>query len=589
MAYRSNISHRIDRSGGASIRNWESASGQAADTMKSDVALEMGWGRLVFGHTYRSTEELAETLLAERDGERDIALYIRDPHVLLSLAPADLFLDPSHTFRLWEYNYRPAIELNKQVVIRRLESKEDAREANRIWASRNMVESDPDFLLDEHAKKLRTYLVAETPDHDGLIGVVVGVDHTEAFNDPENGTSLWCLAVDPLSSVPGIGEALVRQLVEHYFARGREFVDLSVMHDNVHAIALYEKLGYQRVPVFCVKRKNPINENLFLASQPGADLNPYARIIVDEARRRGVSVEVIDGEFGYFRLTLGGRSITCRESLTELTSAIAFCRCDDKRLTHRVLKAAGIKVPAQTDADNAEVNHEFLERYERVVVKPARGEQGTGVFVDLMDRKELDSAVEAASALCSDVIIESFVEGHDVRVIVIGTEVVAAAVRRPPSITGNGELTVRQLLEKYNRRRMSATGGESSVPFDSETERCIRLAGFNMDSILPDGKTISARKTANLHTGGTIHDITPQLHPELRAAAVNAAGALGIPVTGLDLAVPDLDGPDYAVIEANERPGLANHEPQPTAERFVDLLFPETATAETALAGSENK
>ena len=32
--------------------------------------------------------------------------------------------------------------------------------------------------------------------------------------------------------------------------------------------------------------------------------------------------------------------------------------------------------------------------------------------------------------------------------------------------------------------------------------------------------------------------------------------------------------PDYAFIEANERPGLANHEPQPTAERFVDLLFP---------------
>ena len=31
---------------------------------------------------------------------------------------------------------------------------------------------------------------------------------------------------------------------------------------------------------------------------------------------------------------------------------------------------------------------------------------------------------------------------------------------------------------------------------------------------------------------------------------------------------------DYRFIEANERPGLANHEPQPTAERFVDLLFP---------------
>jgi hypothetical protein len=30
------------------------------------------------------------------------------------------------------------------------------------------------------------------------------------------------------------------------------------------------------------------------------------------------------------------------------------------------------------------------------------------------------------------------------------------------------------------------------------------------------------------------------------------------------------------VIEANERPGLANHEPQPTAQAFVDLLFPST-------------
>jgi D-alanine-D-alanine ligase-like ATP-grasp enzyme len=175
------------------------------------------------------------------------------------------------------------------------------------------------------------------------------------------------------------------------------------------------------------------------------------------------------------------------------------------------------------------------------------------------------------------VIIESYVEGDDVRIIVIGSEVVAAAVRKPARITGTGEHTVKELLEKYNRRRMAATGGESQVPLDAETERCVRLAGYEMDTVLPAGETLTARKTANLHTGGTIHDITPNLHPELRAAAVNAAAAIGIPVTGLDLAVPDLEGSDYAVIEANERPGLANHEPQPTAERFVDLLFPETA------------
>ena len=60
------------------------------------------------------------------------------------------------------------------------------------------------------------------------------------------------------------------------------------------------------------------------------------------------------------------------------------------------------------------------------------------------------------------------------------------------------------------------------------------------------------------------------------ASAIKARQVLQIPVVGFDFMVPRVDGPDYRVIEANERPGLANHEPQPTAEKFIDFLFPET-------------
>ncbi|MCC5870554.1 MAG: N-acetylglutaminylglutamine synthetase, partial [Gammaproteobacteria bacterium] len=80
----------------------------------------------------------------------------------------------------------------------------------------------------------------------------------------------------------------------------------------------------------------------------------------------------------------------------------------------------------------------------------------------------------------------------------------------------------------------------------------------------------------NLHTGGTIHDVTDELGLKLVEAAVRAARALDIPVVGMDFMVPDPSGDEYWIIEANERPGLANHEPQPTAERFVDLLFPQS-------------
>ena len=65
--------------------------------------------------------------------------------------------------------------------------------------------------------------------------------------------------------------------------------------------------------------------------------------------------------------------------------------------------------------------------------------------------------------------------------------------------------------------------------------------------------------------------------PTLRAAAESAARALRIPVVGLDFLVPAPDQESYVIIEANERPGLANHEPQPTAQRVIDLLFPYSA------------
>src|SRR5690606_18450719 len=349
-----------------------------------------------------------------------------------------------------------------------------------------------------------------------------------------------------------------------------------VMYDNVQAIALYEKLGFERVPVYCVKNKNPINEKLFVGPDASGDLNIYARILVDEARRRGIGVEVLDAEHGYFRLSHGGRTIACRESLSDLTTAVAMSRCDDKRVTRNVLAAAGLNVPDQVLARDEESVGAFLRRHERIVVKPARGEQGRGVKVDLRDLDEVKAAIAEARKCCEHVILEAMAPGEDLRVIVIDYQVVAAATRRPAEITGDGQNDIRSLIVKQSRRREAATGGESSIPLDEETERTGRAAGYEMSDVLPGGTSLAVRKTANLHTGGTIHDITDRIHPAVRAASEQAARALEIPVVGLDLMLPDLQGPEYSIIEANERPGLANHEPQPTAERFIDLLFPQT-------------
>ena len=79
-------------------------------------------------------------------------------------------------------------------------------------------------------------LVAEDVDSNAVLGAVTGVDHVAACSDPDGGASLWSLAVDPQGTRPGVGEALVRALAAHFRARGRSYLDLSVMHDNAEAI-----------------------------------------------------------------------------------------------------------------------------------------------------------------------------------------------------------------------------------------------------------------------------------------------------------------------------------------------------------------
>jgi GNAT-family acetyltransferase (TIGR03103 family) len=496
--------------------------------------------------------------------------------VLVSAAPHELFLDPSHTYRLWLID--PQSPWSSPGVRVRPMDAADIDAVNHIYLRSGMVTAPTEVMAANATSDAFVYLVAEDEVTGDVIGTVTGIDHVRAFGDPEEGCSLWCLAVDPQAMRGGVGESLTRSLLAEFSARGRHYLDLSVMHDNVPARALYEKLGFVRVPVFAVKRKNPINERLFVPP-PGEEfdaLNPYARIIADEARRRGILVEVVDADGGFLRLTHGGRSIVTRESLSELTSAVAVSWCDDKRVTRRLLAKAGLRVPRGRAATSGEADAAFLAEVGEVVVKPARGEQGRGITVGVTTPDELATAVARALEHCPDVLLEECCSGEDLRVVVINHDVVAAAVRRPATVVGDGENTVAELIAAQSRRRAAATGGESTIPMDDTTIAAVRAAGWELDSVLPPGEQLQVRRTANLHTGGTIHDVTDRIHPELAAAAVEASRVLDLPVTGLDLLVPDVEGPEYVIIEANERPGLANHEPQPTAERFVDLLFPTT-------------
>lgn len=544
---------------------------------RPNAILDCGWGRLLYGPSFESPALLAQTLMQEAPGRRDIALHVDAPQLVLGEAPANLFLDPSLIFRRPLGPDLPAEDGAPGVVIRPLTTRADIAAINRLYLMRGMVPLDPKTVWAQRNSDAVIYLVAEDDMTGELIGSAMGVDHVAAFGDEQGGGSLWCLVVDPQTRLSGTGQSLVNHLTNEFTARGRRFLELSVLHTNEQAIALYQKLGFEQVPGFVVKHKNAINEPLFVNTEGIDGLNPYARLIVDEARRRGIGVDVLDPEAGIFKLRYAGHEMLCRESLTELTGGVAMTWCQDKVLTSRRLASIGLRVPRQQTVAHTDADARFLHECGSVVVKPALGEQGRGISVDIRSEEELRAAIARAEAEGGHVVLEEFCLGQDLRIVVIGYKVVAAAIRRPAEVVGNGEATIAQLIERQSARRAAATGGESRIPLDAETERCLAAQGLSLDCVPEAGRHVPVRRTANLHTGGTIHDVTAQLHPVLRETAETAARALHIPVVGLDFLVPAPDAPDYVLIEANERPGLANHEPQPTAQRFIDLLFPLTA------------
>jgi len=386
------------------------------------ITLQCGWGRLIFADTFPSPETVADSILSENEHQRDIAVYLLDPHLVLNCAPQQLFLDPSNMYRLHFSYYEPREQEPIGFEVRTLKHKEELDQINRIYKKLKMVPVDIDYVWEHRDAEEFTYFVAIQSDTGEVIGVTMGVDHFLCGEGMPKRCSLWALAVDPQAEAPGIGQALVRYLILHYQAKGREEMDISVMHDNEHAARLYKKLNFQRIYVFSAKRRNRINEKLFVGTPAPDGYNPYAAILINEALRRGISVDPLDPKRGHFRLSLGGRSVLCWESLTAMTSALAVVRTSDKQLTRELLNDAKLSTPDQMVAGERQREIQFLNKHKSVVVKPLHGEQGEGISVDVRSEKSLEKAVKKAQKHGDVVLIEQYVEGEDLRVIVINNE-----------------------------------------------------------------------------------------------------------------------------------------------------------------------
>jgi cyanophycin synthetase len=316
-------------------------------------------------------------------------------------------------------------------------------------------------------------------------------------------------------------------------------------------------------------------------------LGPSTAAVVEEAKRRGIPVRRLNN-YSLVQLGLGKNLRRIQATLSDYTSAIAVEIAQDKDDTKRVLGNIGLPVPKGDVARTVERAMDIVaEIGYPVILKPLDASHGRGISRRIENEDALLEAWNDAREYGNRIVIEQYAEGRDHRVLVINGKVVACAERIPARVSGDGESTIAQLIERENRdprRGVGHTKTLTKLPADQKTVRFLREQGLALDSVPARNQTVSLRGTANLSTGGTAVDRTDEMHPDNITACEMAAGIIGLDIAGIDVLTPDISVPfrenGAVIIEVNAGPGIRMHThptegtPRNVGAPIVDMLYP---------------
>ncbi|MTV41626.1 cyanophycin synthetase [Duganella radicis] len=309
--------------------------------------------------------------------------------------------------------------------------------------------------------------------------------------------------------------------------------------------------------------------------------------ILRAAARRGIPWQRLTEEANLFVLGWGAQQKRLQATITGDTGHIAVGIASDKQLTKALLQEAGVPVPEGVSVRTLEQAQRAARELEGLVtIKPLDGNHGRGVTTRCGTPEEVQLAFERAREHGRTIIAERYIAGDDYRILVAGQRVVAAALRRPAAVTGDGVSTVRELVEQENRNPARGEGHSNiltRIPLDGHAETTLAEQGLTLDGVPEQGRVVRMRGNANLSSGGTAEDVTGRLPPATHAMCVRAARKIGLDVAGIDLVCEDisrpLDGRNGAVIEINAAPGIRMHEypsagvPRDAGAAIVDSMF----------------
>jgi cyanophycin synthetase len=284
-----------------------------------------------------------------------------------------------------------------------------------------------------------------------------------------------------------------------------------------------------------------------------------------------------------------GKVLEIFSSTPPTTPFSAGMRANDKYFTHVALEEIALPLAETYVAPNKDAVQEYaqkiLDHGNTVVVKPLDSGHGHGITVNIKSHDSIKRAANHASEYSDKILLQAFVpQAVDVRLLCINFKFVAALVRMPARVRGDGVHTIGQLIELENN------GGRRGIAYTKElgfidADRAADYLGEELQSVPEKGQWAQVLGTANVGTGGETADVTDDVPEWMKTMAEKASKAMDLACCGVDFLISEMPKSGMTevelspiIIELNKCPALFIHEtptygkPQPTTDAYLDYL-----------------
>lgn len=267
-------------------------------------------------------------------------------------------------------------------------------------------------------------------------------------------------------------------------------------------------------------------------------------------------------------------------------SHVAFQLTEDKHVAKAIIDQAGMRAPEgvliQTNAPETaqKLIKATLGQGGDWVLKPRSGEYGLGILMNLADPDAALAHIEAEGG-DGEWLLERQIHGDDVRIQAIGRQLVAASIRKPAFVTGDGVRDIETLARAHDEKVRSHNAWNRCL-IDAELVSTIARQGHALDSVPAKGEDVRLKATANMSKGALAIDVTDRLHPSYAEWTRRLGDAFEIELYSVDMMCTDLSGPADAhgwVLEINAGPDWLHHtfsegRRHDIPEQLLKFMFP---------------